>query len=162
MLRRPAPHFIMKMDGFRRHNAPANAQTPRLLKRPGKRHSGLMRNIVKKADIILFILLIAAAAAGIVLMSGAGSAGSVAVVRVDGVVTRQVDLGVDQTFRVGDVQLQVKDGAIAFIASDCPNKECIHAGWLKTPGSSAACLPNRVSVTIEGAGEQQEVDTVAE
>jgi len=144
-----------------RRGAPANAQTLRFVQETGKRQSELMKNIVKKADIILFILFIAAAAAGIVLMSGAGS-GSVAVVRVDGVVTRQVDLSVDQTFRVGDVQLQVHDGAIAFIASDCPNKECIHAGWLKTPGSSAACLPNRVSVTVEGAGGDQEVDTVAE
>jgi len=157
----PALYNENKRVSASRRDAPPNGQTLRLLKRPGKQQSGLMKNIVRKADIILFILLIAAAAAGIVLMSGAGS-GSVAVVRVDGVVTRQVDLGVDQTFRVGDVQLQVKDGAIAFIASDCPNKECIHAGWLKTPGSSAACLPNRVSVTIEGAGEQQEVDTVAE
>jgi hypothetical protein len=123
----------------------------------------MKKNIVKKADIILFILLIAAAAAGIVLMSGAGAAGASAVVRLDGEITRQVDLGVNQTFWVGDVQLQVQDGAIAFIASDCPGKECIHAGWLKSPGSSAACLPNRVSVTVEGKpGEHQEVDTVAE
>jgi hypothetical protein len=123
----------------------------------------MKKNIVKKADIILFILLIAAAAAGIVLMSGAGAAGASAVVRLDGKITRQVDLGVNQTFWVGDVQLQVQDGAIAFIASDCPGKECIHAGWLKSPGSSAACLPNRVSVTVEGKpGEHQEVDTVAE
>lgn len=129
---------------------------------PGKQQSECMKNIVKKADIILFILLIAAAAAGIVLMSGAGAAGSVAVVRVDGKITRQVDLSVDQTFRVGDVRLQVRDGAIAFIESDCRDKVCIHAGWLKSPGSSAACLPNRVSVTVEGASEQQEVDTVAE
>jgi hypothetical protein len=122
-----------------------------------------MKRIVTKADIILFILLLAIAAAGIVLMAGAGAAGAIAVVRVDGEVTRRVDLGVDQTFRVGDVEFQVRDGAIAFIESDCPGKECIHAGWLKTPGSSAACLPNHVSVTIEGAsGTHQEVDTIAE
>jgi hypothetical protein len=122
-----------------------------------------MKNIVNKADIILFILLIAIAAAGIVLMAGGGAAGATAVVRVDGEVVKRVDLGVDQTFWVSDVELQVKDGAIAFIESDCPGKECIHAGRLKNPGSSAACLPNHVSVTIEGkSGEHQEVDTIAE
>jgi hypothetical protein len=122
-----------------------------------------MKKIVKKADILLFILLIVIAAAGIVLMSGAGTGGATATVRVDGEVVKRVDLGVDQKFWVGDVELQVKDGAIAFIESDCPGKECIHAGWLKNPGSSAACLPNHVSVTIEGqSGEQQEVDTIAE
>lgn len=122
-----------------------------------------MKHIVKKADIVLFILLIAVAAAGIIGLSGAGKAGDTAVVRLSGSVVRRVDLGVDQSFRVGDVQLQVHDGAIAFIASDCPGKECIHAGWLKSPGSSAACLPNYVSVTVEAAPDtHQEVDTVAE
>ena len=122
-----------------------------------------MKHIVKKADIVLFILLIAIAAAGIFAMSGAGAAGDTAVVRLDGNVVKRVDLGVDQTFWVGDVELTVKDGSIAFIESDCPGKECIHAGWLQNPGSSAACLPNHVSVTVEGtAGAQQEVDTIAE
>ncbi len=120
-----------------------------------------MKQIIKKADIILFVLLIAIAAAGIVLMSGVGEAGSTAVVRLDGNVVRQVDLSVDQTFWVGDVQLQVKDGAIAYIESDCPGKECIHAGWLQKPGSSMACLPNHVSVTVEGKSES-EVDIIAE
>ncbi len=132
--------------------------------KPGKEYCyGRMKHIIKKADIVLFILLIAIAATGIFAMSGAGAAGDTAVVRLDGNVARRVDLGVDQTFWVGDVLLQIKEGAIAFIESDCPGKECIHAGWLKSPGSSAACLPNHVSVTIEGAaGAQQEVDTIAE
>jgi hypothetical protein len=122
-----------------------------------------MKHLVNKADIILFFLLIVIAVAGIVLMSGAGAAGATAVVRVDGNVVKTVDLSIDQTFRIGDVELQVKEGAIAFIESDCPGKECIHAGWLKSPGSSAACLPNHVSVTIEGkSGDTSEVDTVAE
>ena len=132
--------------------------------RPGKEHCYTrMKHIVKKADIVLFILLIAIAASGIFAMSGAGAAGSTAVVRLDGNVVKRVDLDVDQTFWVGDVEFNVKDGSIAFIESDCPGKECIHAGWLKSPGSSAACLPNHVSVTVEGtAGAQQEVDTIAE
>jgi len=122
-----------------------------------------MKHIITKADILLFVLLIAVAVSGIILMSGTEEAGATAVVRVSGEVVKRVDLGVDQSFWVGNVELQVKDGAIAFIESNCPGKECIHAGWLKTPGSSAACLPNHVSVTIEGKSEDtNEVDTVAE
>lgn len=119
-----------------------------------------MKRILSKADIALFVIIIIAAVAGILLMSGSGG-GKTATVRVDGVVERRVDLGTDQIFKVGDVTLQVKDGAIAFIESDCPHKECIRAGWLKIPGASAACLPNRVSVTIEGESEGG-VDAIAE
>jgi hypothetical protein len=116
-----------------------------------------MKAIISKADIILFILLLLVAAGGIVLMSGGGEA-QTAIIRQDGVVVGEVPLGVDQMFWVGDVEITVKDGAIAFIESDCPNKECIHAGWLNSPGDTAACLPNRVSITLSG---ESEVDAIA-
>jgi hypothetical protein len=117
-----------------------------------------MKHILSKADIALFILIIIIAVVGMILLSGSGG-GSTAVIRVEGKVYRQVDLSVDQSFYIGNVKIEVKDGAVAFIASDCPGKECIRAGWLKTPGSSAACLPNRISITVEG---ESGVDAIAE
>jgi len=106
---------------------------------------------------MLFILLLLAAAAGILLMSGGGQA-QTAVIRQNGELVREVPLNVDQTFWVGDTVIAVKDGAIAFIESDCPNQECIHAGWLRIPGATAACLPNRVSITLTG---ESGVDAIA-
>ena len=47
-----------------------------------------------------------------------------------------------------EVQLEVKNHRIAFISSDCPDKVCIHNGWLSREGEQAICLPNRVSVTL--------------
>ncbi len=130
-----------------------------MMRNAGKAIKDIMKPLLKKADIILFGLLIAIAAAGIILLSGAGTAGETAIVRQDGKTVRQISLSVDQTFRVGNVVFEVKDGAIAFIESTCPGKECIHSGWQRRPGSSAACLPNHISVTVTG---QSEVDTVAE
>jgi hypothetical protein len=40
------------------------------------------------------------------------------------------------------------DGSIAFYASDCPDKLCIHSGKLRLSGQFAACLPNRILVKI--------------
>ena len=117
-----------------------------------------MKHILSKADIILFIIIIAIAVTGIVLLSGGGSAQS-AVIRLDGQIVKQVKLDVDQSFWVGDVRFEVKDGAIAFVESDCPGQECVHAGWLSAPGSSMACLPNKVSVTLTG---ESGVDAIAE
>ena len=116
-----------------------------------------MKAIFSKADIILFVLLLLVAAAGIILMSGDGQA-QTAVIRQNGVVVKEVPLDVNQTFSVGDVTFEIKDGEIAFIESDCPNKECIHAGWLHIPGATAACLPNRISITLSG---ESEVDAIA-
>ncbi len=117
-----------------------------------------MKHILSKADIVLFILIIAVAVTGIVWLSDSGKA-QTAVIRADGKVVKQVRLDVDQSFCVDDVRFEVKDGAIAFVESDCPGQECVHAGWLRSPGSSMACLPNKVSVTLTG---ESEVDVIAE
>ena len=47
-----------------------------------------------------------------------------------------------------EVLLEVKNHRIAFISSDCPDKVCIHNGWLAREGEQAVCLPNRVSVIL--------------
>jgi hypothetical protein len=116
-----------------------------------------MKAICSKADAVLFALLLLVAAAGIFALSGGGE-GRTAVIRQDGVMIKEVPLSADQTFSVGDVTFEVKDGAIRFIESDCPGQECVHAGWLKNPGDTAACLPNRISVTVSG---ESGVDAIA-
>ena len=92
------------------------------------------------------------------LMSGSGT-GASAVIRVDGEVYKEVDLAIDQVIEIGSVRIEVKDGAIAFIESDCTAHTCVKAGWLSTPGASAACLPNRISITVTG---ESGVDAIAE
>lgn len=117
-----------------------------------------MKHILSKADIILFIIIIAIAVSGILLLSDSGRA-QTAVIRMDGQIVKQIRLDVDQSFWVGDVRFEVKDGAIAFVESDCPGQECVHAGWLRKPGSSMACLPNKISVTLTG---KSEVDVIVQ
>ena len=67
----------------------------------------------------------------------------------------QVSLRKNQTLTVagplGDSVLEVQDGRVRFRASPCRGKQCIHSGWLSRAGEFAACLPNRVSVTLVGA-----------
>jgi len=46
--------------------------------------------------------------------------------------------------------VEIKDGQIRFLDSPCRGKQCVHAGWLKESGEFAACLPNRVSITVSG------------
>ena len=57
------------------------------------------------------------------------------------------------------VQIAVQDGAVGFIRSDCPDKICIHSGFLSIPGHSAACLPNRVVLRV-AVRKRQGVDSV--
>jgi hypothetical protein len=60
------------------------------------------------------------------------------------------DIGV--TGRIGAVTLRVADGRVRFLRSGCRNQVCVHSGWLAHRGDSAACLPNRISLTLVGSG----------
>ncbi|MEN9847917.1 MAG: hypothetical protein RL368_657 [Pseudomonadota bacterium] len=77
-----------------------------------------------------------------------------ALIFVDQQVPFKVSLREDRLVRVnghlGESLLQVEAGKIRFIASPCQGKQCIHAGWLHEDGDFAACLPNHVSVELQG------------
>ena len=57
--------------------------------------------------------------------------------------TIPLDKDYDYLYDVGDyvVHLQVKDGAIAFQDSQCPDHVCEQFGWLSQKDAWAACVP---------------------
>ena len=61
------------------------------------------------------------------------------------------------------VTLRVEDGRIRFEESGCPDKVCVHTGWLSRSGQTAACLPAGVILRVEGdtGDEDADVDIVA-
>ena len=53
---------------------------------------------------------------------------------------------------LGETVVHIQDGTVRFVSSPCRDKICIAAGALTEGGQWAACLPNRVFVTITGDG----------
>lgn len=51
---------------------------------------------------------------------------------------------------IGDSVVHIHDNSVYFVASPCRDKICIAAGALTEAGQWAACLPNRVFVTVLG------------
>ena len=51
------------------------------------------------------------------------------------------------------VHLQVKDGAIAFQDSQCPDHVCEQFGWLSQKDAWAACVPAGVYVKLYAADD---------
>ncbi|MGD8828089.1 MAG: NusG domain II-containing protein [Gammaproteobacteria bacterium] len=52
--------------------------------------------------------------------------------------------------RLGDSRIRIEPGRARFLSSPCANKICVRAGWLSQAGEAAACLPNRVSLVVDG------------
>ena len=67
--------------------------------------------------------------------------------------TLPLDTDHDYLYDVGDyvVHLQVKDGAVAFLDSQCPDHVCEQFGWLSEQDAWAACVPAGVYVTVQAA-----------
>lgn len=60
---------------------------------------------------------------------------------------------------LGDTKVKIEGGKAAIIESPCRNHTCIEMGEIDKNGESAACLPNRVIVTVEGG--ESEVDIIS-
>ena len=51
---------------------------------------------------------------------------------------------------LGESIIEVRNGRTRFVRSPCTTKVCVHSGWLTSDGEFAACLPNRISLTLVG------------
>jgi hypothetical protein len=90
-------------------------------------------------------------------------------VEVAGKVIREIDLdqAAGRTIPIklprGQAELEVKDRAIRLKempATICPRKICSHTGWIRKPGETIICLPNRLVIRLVGPGKQT-VDAIA-
>lgn len=46
--------------------------------------------------------------------------------------------------------IEIKQGKARFIHSSCRNQFCVFHGWLTVAGDTTACLPNRISISLQG------------
>ena len=98
------------------------------------------------------VLAIVIISAILSLKNTAKSTGNKAVIEANG--TRfEYSLNQDGIYSVegliGYTTFEIKNGGVHIIDSPCPNKTCIEQGW----SNPLICLPNKVSINVEGYGE---------
>ena len=82
----------------------------------------------------------------------------------DGTVLYTFDLAMakDQTLEIeyeGRINtVQIENGKIRMLEAECPDKTCVHMGWLRSSAMPIVCLPNHLS--IEYVGTEEDVDAV--
>lgn len=112
----------------------------------------------RKNDIILIVccLLLAAVLYAVFLFSA--DEGACAVVRVDGIKTASYNLKKDGRYELngGTNVIVIEDGSVYMEEADCPDGICISQGRIRLTGQCITCLPNRLTVTVEGG--ESEVD----
>lgn len=111
-------------------------------------------------------ILLTAAVIGFLLYMNAGvSGGLTAVVARDGKEIARISLnGLEEPLELpveGEYTniIRAERGRVCIVESTCPGQDCVHQRWISRPGQHLVCLPNRVTVTIEGS-KPSDVDAV--
>ena len=125
-----------------------------------------MSRSLNKRDLIILAALLAVGAVGLILhrgsVEGAINGRLYAAVHFLDSPAFMVSLDSDDAFTLAealrlepdglpDVHFVVRDGAFAFVKSDCPDLLCVSMGFQSQLGGFAACLPNRLFFYIEKA-----------
>lgn len=111
--------------------------------------------------IIIAALLLAAIGAGLWFFLGR-TPGAWAVVRVEGREVARYSLSQNGVYPLngGTNVLTVDNGSATVTEADCPDKICVEQGRVRYTGQCITCLPNKLTVTLEG-GDAPEVDLVS-
>lgn len=109
-------------------------------------------------DILLIGGLLAASLIWLYISRMSAHDGSVAVAAVNGQEIGRYPLGTEGEFILngGTNILIIEDGQAYISEADCPDRLCVNQGKISKTGQTITCLPNRLTVTVEG--QKGEVD----
>jgi hypothetical protein len=104
------------------------------------------------------VLLALGAAFLAVRKTGAGEGGSVFLSLVTPAGAELLDMDRDTVLWIpvtdGSVEVQIRGRRARIAQSPCPSGYCVRTGWIESPGQTAVCMPEGVSLEIRGHGVQ--------
>ena len=59
-------------------------------------------------------------------------------------------------------RVRLEGGRICMVEANCPDRDCVRAGWLDRPGQTAVCLPHRVALRVRGTGKGEGMDGISQ
>lgn len=109
---------------------------------------------MKKKDIfliggILIIVLISFLINNIINLKGSSSVE----IYVNGELYEEVSITKDKEIRIennnGYNIVKIHDKGVEIIDASCPDKVCVHTGFIDKPSKSIVCIPNKVNIKIK-------------
>lgn len=110
---------------------------------------------MKKRDFLLVGALLLVSI-GLLFASRFGKrAGGAVVIRVEGKEQGTYSLAVDGTYLLngGTNVLEIKGGTARMIEANCPDHYCMNQGSIRNTNETITCLPNKLTVTVVGGGD---------
>ncbi len=116
---------------------------------------------MKKRDFIVIGIILAVIAVLFVVFDALKKDGAYVVVRINGEIIAKYDLLEDGEYELngGTNVLKIEQGKAYLVSANCPDHLCVKQGKIDQSGETITCLPNKLTVTVYGAGS--EVDLVS-
>ena len=119
------------------------------------------RKLINLRDGIIVTMITAAAIAGVFLLRSYDN-NEYAVISCDNTRLAQVPLNEDKSYSFPEAEgmvFTVSDGKISVSESSCSDGICEKTGAISGKGQAIVCVPNKITVTIEG-NIQNDLDVV--
>ena len=62
-----------------------------------------------------------------------------------------ISLFTDTLITTEHLTIEILNERAAITQSDCPTKQCVHTGFIGSPGQMSACMPNGIWIEILGS-----------
>src|SRR5208337_2978655 len=112
------------------------------------------------ADKVLLAVCIFLSFYSVVYVKEAMPKGTEVRIEVDGKLKYTFPLDKDRTVAfsgvMGMTTVEIKGGKVRMKEAPCPNRVCIHQGWIES--GAIICLPNKVIVTVSHPGDSKGPD----
>lgn len=126
----------------------------------GSNGSNIVSRYIRRKDVCFAaVVLLAAIVVGIVYRGMNGTGASQVRVEVDGSIYGVYSLLEEQSIRIpftdeeGFNELVIFEGKAQVTEADCQDKLCVKQRSVSRTGESIVCLPHRLVITVEKAGE---------
>ncbi len=112
---------------------------------------------MKKRDFILIGAILGIILIVFVVIQLTKEDGASVVVKVNGQEVAEYSLSENGEYELngGTNILRIEDGKAFLTDADCPDHLCVNQGKIWRSGETITCLPNRLTVTVQGAAENE-------
>lgn len=122
----------------------------------------------KKWDIIIIIFLICLSFIPEIIFGvamGKNYNGTYAEITLDGKPYKKILLSehrgkeeFDIKTKYGYNKVEINDQSIRILDADCPDKICVHSGFISEPGQILVCLPHKLMIEIKSSNNEKNLD----
>lgn len=110
--------------------------------------------LLTPGDKVLVLFLIGLSCSSLFLFKHFEQPGEMAFITAEATQTYRKSLTHDGQWvlhgAVGKSVIEISDGSIRIVDSDCPQRLCVHQGAIRRVGGLIVCVPNKITIWIEG------------